>query len=122
MENLPKNVFCLGNIPNAGIYNKEIDLFMLASDYEGLPMVILEAMSFGKPVVASQVGGISEVIENGVNGYTVDNTAKAFADKIQYVLEDDYVYKFFSANTLHRFNESLTVDKMVKAYMDIYQL
>ena len=42
--------------------------------------------------------------------------------KIQYVLEDDYVYKFFSANTLHRFNESLTVDKMVKAYMDIYQL
>lgn len=122
MENLPKNVFCLGNIPNAGIYNKEIDLFMLASDYEGLPMVILEAMSFGKPVVASQVGGISEVIENGVNGYTVDNTAKAFADKIQYVLEDDYVYKFFSANTLHRFNESLTVDKMVKAYMYIYQL
>ena len=28
MENLPKNVFCLGNIPNAGIYNKEIDLFL----------------------------------------------------------------------------------------------
>ncbi|WP_073342849.1 glycosyltransferase [Bacteroides congonensis] len=122
MKNLPKNVFCLGNIPNAGIYNKETDLFMLASNYEGLPMVILEAMSFGKPVVASRVGGISEVIENDVNGYTVDNTAEAFADKIQYVLEDDYVYKLFSANTLHRFNESLTVDKMVKAYMDIYQL
>ena len=29
MENLPKNVFCLGNIPNAGIYNKEIDLLCL---------------------------------------------------------------------------------------------
>lgn len=95
---------------------------MLASDYEGLPMVILEAMSFGKPVVASQVGGIGEVIENGVNGYTVDNTAEAFADKIQYILEDNYVYKLFSASTLHRFSESLTVDKMVKAYMDIYQL
>lgn len=122
MENLPCNVFCLGNIPNAGIYNKEIDLFMLASNYEGLPMVILEAMSFGKPVVASQVGGISEVIENGVNGYTVDNTAEAFADKIQYILEDDCIYKLFSVNTLHRFNESLTVDKMVKAYMDIYLL
>ena len=122
IKELPENVFCLGNIPNAGVYNKETDLFMLASDYEGLPMVVLEAMSFGKPVVASRVGGISEVIENDVNGYTVDNTAEAFADKIQYILEDDYVYKFFSANTQKRFNENLTVDKMVKAYMDIYQL
>lgn len=122
IKKLPENVFCLGNIPNAGIYNKEIDLFMLASDYEGLPMVILEAMSFGKPVVASRVGGISEVIENDINGYTVDNVAVAFADKIQYVLEHDYIYKSFSANALKRFNENLTVDKMVKAYMDIYLL
>lgn len=56
MENLPKNVFCLGNIPNAGIYNKEIDLFMLASDYEGLPMVILEAMSFGNQLLLHKWG------------------------------------------------------------------
>lgn len=122
VKGLSENVFCLGNIPNAGIYNKETDIFMLASDYEGLPMVILEAMSFGNPVVASRVGGISEVIENDVNGYIVDNTAEAFAEKIQYLLENDYTYQSFSANTLHRFSESLTVDKMVKAYMDIYQL
>lgn len=122
IEDTPANVFCLGNVPNAGIYNKEIDLFMLASDYEGLPMVILEAMSFGKPVVASKVGGIGEVVEDDVNGYTVNNTAEEFAEKIEYVLEHDDIYKTFSANALKRFNDDLTVDKMVNAYMDIYQL
>lgn len=118
----PDNVYFLGNIPNAGIYNKGIDLFMLASDYEGLPMVILEAMSFGKPVVASKVGGIGEVVEDGINGFTVNNTAEEFAEKIEYVLEHDDIYKTFSANALKRFNDDLTVDKMVNAYMDIYQL
>ena len=57
----PDNVYFLGNIPNAGIYNSIADLFILPSNYEGLPMVILEAMSAGKPVVASNVGGISEI-------------------------------------------------------------
>lgn len=122
IKNVPKNVFCLGNIPNAGIYNKEVDLFMLASDYEGLPMVILEAMSFGKPVVASKVGGISEVVEDDVNGYTVANEAKCFSEKIEYILESENVYKSFSENALLRFNKDLTVDKMVDGYMKIYQL
>lgn len=36
-------------------------------------MTIIEAMSFGKPVVASNVGGISEIVVNGENGYTVEN-------------------------------------------------
>lgn len=122
IENVPVNVFCLGNISNAGIYNNKTDLFMLASDYEGLPMVILEAMSFGRPVVASKVGGINEVIKDGVNGYTVDNTAKSFADKIEYVLEHRDVYDSFSENAIKLFNDNLTVDKMVNAYMNIYKL
>ena len=46
----------MGNIPDAGKYNSIADLFILPSNYEGLPMVILEAMSAGKPVVASNVG------------------------------------------------------------------
>lgn len=121
IEEVPANVFCLGNIPNAGVYNKDIDVFMLASDYEGLPMVILEAMSFGKPVVASKVGGISEVIQNDVNGYTVENTAHNFAAKISYILEHDDIYQYFSDQALKCFNENLTVEKMVYEYMKIYR-
>ncbi|GHU72226.1 hypothetical protein FACS189450_09620 [Spirochaetia bacterium] len=121
VQGTPENVFCLGNIPNAGKYNQFADLFMLPSNYEGLPIVILEAMSFGKPIVASDVGGISEIVINGENGYTVENTAIAFAEKIKYILENEDIYKKFSENSLKRFNKDLTVEKMVQGYLEIYQ-
>ena len=117
----PKNVFFMGNIPKAGAYCSIADLFMLPSDYEGLPMVILEAMSFGKPVVASNVGGISEIVENDKNGYTVENDANLFAEKIKYILDNENVYEEFSKNTLERFNRDLIVDKMVDSYLKIYK-
>lgn len=119
--NHPENVYFLGNIPNAGTYCSIADLFMLPSDYEGLPMVILEAMSFGKPVVASNVGGISEIVVNDQNGYTVENDSRFFAEKIVKILEDDDVYKKFSNNAQQRFYRDLTVDEMVNSYLKIYK-
>lgn len=120
IDEYPENVYFLGNIPNAGMYNSIADLFMLPSNYEGLPMVILEAMSFGKPVVASNVGGISEIVKNDVNGYTVENDPKVFSEKIKYILENEDVYQTFSRNSLDCFNRDLTVDKMVESYLEIY--
>jgi glycosyltransferase involved in cell wall biosynthesis len=120
VHNTPENVFCLGSVPNAGRYNQLVDLFMLPTNYEGLPVVIIEAMSYGKPVVASNVGGISEIVVNGENGYTVENSASEFAEKIQYILENESVYKMFSENAYRRYREHLTVEKMVQGYMEVY--
>ena len=116
----PENVFFLGNIPNAGAYCSIADLFMLPSNYEGVPMVILEAMSFGKPVVASNVGGIGEIVENGKNGYTIENDAEVFAERIKYILENKDVYCRFSRYARERFIKDLTVEKMVEDYLKIY--
>lgn len=116
----PKNVFFMGSLPNAGAYNEYADLFMLSSNYEGLPMTIIEAMAFGKPVVASNVGGINEIVVDGENGYTVENNAEAFVEKISYILEQKEVYDKFSKAALIRFREDLTVEKMVDGYMKIY--
>lgn len=120
VKNTPENVFCLGNIPNAGIYNQFTDLFILPSNYEGLPIVIIEAMSYGKPVVASDVGGISEIVVNDDNGYTVKNKTVFFVEKIKYILENENIYRKFSEGSLRRYNEMLTLEKMVQGYMEIY--
>ena len=88
---LPNNCYFLGNIPNAGAFCSKADLLMLPSNYEGLPMVILEAMCFGKPVVASNVGGISEIVRNNFNGYTLENSPDLFAEKIRYVLSSVFL-------------------------------
>ena len=118
---MPSNCHFLGNIVNAGAYCSKADLFMLPSNYEGLPMVIIEAMSFGKPVVASNVGGISEIVRNGINGYVVENSAEAFAARIREILEDSAKERAFGRASLDIYNAELTVDRMVDSYLNIYR-
>jgi glycosyltransferase involved in cell wall biosynthesis len=49
-----------------------MDIFTLPSTHEGIPMVLLEALALKRPVVASRVGGIPEVVENGISGLLVE--------------------------------------------------
>lgn len=121
IENHPRNTYFLGNITNAAKYNKQVDLFMLSSDFEGLPMVIIEAMSCSLPIVASNVGGISEIVRNGENGFTVENDPNLFAEKIQMILNDSDLHNNFATNSYQIFKNELTVKKMVDAYMEIYK-
>ena len=120
MPNTPENVFFLGNIANAAKYCSLADLLMLPSEYEGLPIVIIEAMSLGKPVVASNVGGIAELVKNDINGYTLENTAPVFAEKISHILEDSQVYDRMSKASKKIYDECFTVDKMVNGYKETY--
>ena len=117
----PENVFFLGTLPSASLYCQYCDLFCLPSNYEGLPMTIIEAMSYGKPVVSSNVGGVSEIVRNDVNGYVLNNEAKEFASKIQYIVENPDVYEIMSTNSKSIFENELTVDSMANGYLKIYE-
>jgi glycosyltransferase involved in cell wall biosynthesis len=66
------NVKFAGRIPDAGDLYMQGRFFVLPSLSEGLPQVILEAMSFGLPVIATRVGGIPDVIEHGRTGFLVE--------------------------------------------------
>ena len=78
-----------GALPNEKVFDYYsstfTDLFANASEYEGIPLSIMEALSFGIPVVATNVGGVSEIIHDGVCGKLIDRdfTDEDLADAIE---------------------------------------
>ncbi len=75
------------------------DAFVLPSLNEGLPMSVLEAMSWGLPVITSPVGGIPEIVQNGYNGLLVPPTdISALANAMQRLIEDEALRLQMGAN------------------------
>ena len=71
-------------------YLHEADIFTLPSNYEGMPMTLIEAMGTGLPIVATAVGGVPDMLTNDVNALLVDNTPEAIANCFeQYYLAED---------------------------------
>ncbi|PWD99428.1 glycosyltransferase [Marinilabilia rubra] len=68
---ITKHFVLLGFVENVPSLLSSADIFVLTSLYEGMPNSILEAMSQGLPVVSTKVNGVVELIENGVNGFTI---------------------------------------------------
>ncbi|MDR2950382.1 MAG: glycosyltransferase [Prevotella sp.] len=119
MAGLPGNVFCLGEMHSAFSCLRYADVFILPSNYEGLPMSILEALAFGVPVVASAVGGITEVLD-GENGFAVENSITNFEDKINHILSNENIQKEMSHNARQSYLANFTIEKMVGSYKAVF--
>ncbi len=70
-ENLERDVFFLGLRKDVPELLSVSDVFVLSSDWEGLPMTVLEAMAAGKPVISTSVGGVPELVKNNSTGILV---------------------------------------------------
>jgi len=89
-ENKIKVAF-LGNVPNHKLPNilNQHELFILPSLWEGMPKVLLEAMSCGLPVIGTKVKGITEVITHGKNGILCDTDSKSIRNAIIRLMHDE---------------------------------
>lgn len=69
-----KNIHLVGEIPNSQVmqYLQQADVFILTSRDEALPISIIEAMAFGKPIISTNAGGVAETIRTGKNGFVAD--------------------------------------------------
>ncbi|MDR1883548.1 MAG: glycosyltransferase [Prevotella sp.] len=119
VKGVPANVFCLGETHLARFYLKYADLFILPSNYEGLPVSLLEALAFGVPAVASAVGGVTEAL-NGENGFAVDNDVNSFTDRIKYILSDENIKKNMSICARQSYLANFTIEKMVDGYRSVF--
>lgn len=115
------NVSVLGEIKNAQKMLRFADVFLLSSNYEGLPISILEALCFGVPVVASAVGGIPEILD-GKNGFAVENTVEDFVQAIDKIVYDESGTNTFQQEARQAYESNFTIDKMYEKYLDLYRL
>jgi glycosyltransferase involved in cell wall biosynthesis len=119
---LESRVSLLGFRDDVGSLLHAADLFVHPSRSEGLPLAIIEAMSIGLPVIASDVGGIPEVVAQGVTGLLVtpeDPSALAGAIRQLLVREEDRRRMGNAALRVAR--ESYGLDTMVDRYVALYQ-
>jgi len=98
-----------------------IDVFVLPSLWEGLPMVLLEAMASARPVVVTDVADNLNVVGQGEAGYVVPpKDTKALEDAIlKLALNEDNIESMGKV-ALARYEAKYTVDKMVQGYEKVY--
>lgn len=117
---LPTNVRCIGEQPNAKEYLRDANLYILLSDYEGLPMSIIEALMYSKPVIASDVGGIREIL-NGTNGVALPNDVNKIAEKIlEYRNNKDIMIDAIKQSRII-YDRDFTITKMYNSYSVLYE-
>tara|TARA_B110000046_G_scaffold132192_1_gene138646 strand:- start:2122 stop:3225 length:1104 start_codon:yes stop_codon:yes gene_type:complete len=91
-------------------FYKKIDVFVLPSYNEGQPLVLIEAMGFGIPLVCSGVGAIPDTITSGYNGFIIEEfLAINYANKIKHLVEDTTLYEKISSNNLDTFAKRFQV-------------
>ena len=98
-----------------------IDVGVLSSHTEGLPVVLLEMMAAGRPVVATAVGGIPEVIEEDVSGWLVPpGNAAGLAERIAHFLDNPGERRRVGAAGREVVRERFGVQKQSEAYRDLF--
>lgn len=97
------------------------DVFVLASRYEGNPLCIMEAMAASLPVVAPRVGGIPELVSDGVEGFLVAPSQVApLAEAMDLLIQDEALRARLGAASLKRALNNFDVVHMVEGYEKLY--
>lgn len=98
------------------------DVFVLPSSMETFPLAIIEAMYAGLPIIASKVGGIPDIVRNGVNGFLVDpNDINELYEKCLQLLKDDMFRDSMREANL-KAARSYTWDKIAASTYNLYEL
>lgn len=120
-EGLKDRVIFAGQVRDVQPFYAAADVFVLPSHSEGSPNVLLEAMAAGVPIVATNVGGVPEVVENGETALLVPAKDRpALASGLAQILNDKNLAGRLTANSAALIADRFTPEKYVRALMDIY--
>lgn len=111
-----------GFLPNPRVsVMPDLDILCLMSQWEGLPMSIVEAMSVGLPVIATDVGGVREAVVQGETGLLVPRTADALADAVAGLLAEPARWTSMRERARQVFETRFTLTHVVGLYQRVYE-
>jgi len=101
---------------------KNIDIFVLASRWEGMPNVILEAMAYKKGIVSTNVGGVTDLLEDQIHGLLVPpENPEALARAMLTAIKDIDIRQKMEVAAYQRAAEEFSLKKMVETYDKLYE-
>ena len=111
----------VGVVDDVRTYLACYDVLLLPSELDGRPMVVLEAMAMGIPVIASAIGGLPALIEHGKNGYLcAPGDIGAYAKCIATLREDPELRQRMSVAARQFAEENLDVERMFRSYTEVF--
>ena len=117
-------IFVTGYIPPNDLlaYYSLMDVFVHPSLHDGMPNAVLEAMACERAVIATPVGGVVDILEDGANGVFVNvNDADQLSEKIKFVLNDSALRSRLGKNARATIAEKFTPQKELEANLDVYR-
>lgn len=120
-QDLKKRVVLAGFRGDVGKFLPHLDVGVLPSNSEGLPVILLEMLAAGRPVVATAVGGIPEVIADGATGWLVSaGQPEALAKQLRAVLDDESRGRIGEAGRAV-VRERFGVERQAEAYRELFE-
>lgn len=116
---LEQSIRILGQQNNVFDYLNNADIFVLPSNYEGIPMTLIEAMATGLPIVATNVGGIPDMLMNAEDAFVVNNNVTELAEAVEKLLQDKNLRIKFGTNAKIK-SVKFSARVMAERYLKIY--
>ena len=98
------------------------DIFVLPSLQEAASLACVEAMSLGKAIIGTSVGGIPEQVEDNVNGFIIEpRNPQQIADKLIKLIKNNSLRQEFGQNSYQRYQENFSSDMMIAKTVELYE-
>ena len=119
---LDNHVVLTGERKDVAPYLHAFDIFVLTSRNEGMPLCLLEGLAAGKPVVSMNVGGVSEALADGVEGFLVPAANyPRFVERLAWLMDHPEERKAMGQRGRCRYVRQFTIERMVASYTALYE-
>jgi glycosyltransferase involved in cell wall biosynthesis len=96
------------------------DVVLITSDSEGMPLTLIEGQMAGVPAIATDVGSVSEIVENGVTGLVTSTEIEQIVSSLSRLLGDSMLRSTMAKNARERAVDRFSIEKLVDSHIQVY--